>query len=91
MVTFEHMELTRFLLIVEITSFVFLAVRLSETFIWSKDTLDFIADFGLRKRPLPAETRFAILELCQKNQKIGFFVILVGEKVVSVPQAYFLK
>ena len=38
-------------------------MRLPETFIWSKSTPLVLADFGLRKVVLRAETRIAIVEL----------------------------
>ena len=45
--------------------------------------LAMIAEFGLRKVVLRPETRFSIIKLTGKNQKTGFCVIPVGQKVVS--------
>ena len=62
----------------------FFRVRLPEIFICSKSPLAFIADFGLRKVVLRAETRFAIIKLHRKKIKtLGVSVIPVGQKVVS--------
>ena len=50
-VTFDLVEQMSFLFDCEkyLISVFFVSVRLSETLIWSKGTLAFIADFGLRK------------------------------------------
>ena len=74
-----------FFLIVEITSFQYFRLcACFRNFHFVKEyPLAFIADFGLRKLVLRAETRFAIIELYRKNPKVGIFVIPVGEKVLS--------
>ena len=70
-----------FFLIVEIASFQFRLCVFPKISFRQRLSLAFIADFGLRKVVLRAETRFAIIELYRKkNRKIGFLVIPVGQK-----------
>ena len=69
----------------EITSFQFLWLCASfRNFQFVEEyTLAFIADFGLRKVVLRAETRVVVIELYRKKSKIEFLVIPIEEKVVS--------
>ena len=70
-----------FLVIVAIPHFsIFDSMRFFRNFHLVKEyPLAFIANFGLRKVVLRAETRFAIIERYQKTPKIGFLWFLWGK------------
>ena len=79
-VSFDHMDLTRFLLDCrKYLISVFPPCASFRNFHLVKEyPLAFIVDFGLRKEVLRAETRFAIIELYRKKIKKLDFVIPVG-------------
>ena len=84
-VTFDQMKLTRFLIdcgdyLISVFSALCVFPKLS---LVKEYAFAFIADFGLRNLVLRAETRVTIKERYRNKSKSGFFVILVGTKVVS--------